>query len=602
MSELNFPKNPIVGQEYTFNSLLYMFDGVKWVTKGTGYNPVQDLYKMYASDAGASLVGVHGYDNVQAALENLNSIAGGLQAQVNTKINADFVSRFDRESLRRSYADAGYQLVLGSFGAGGAVTTATDVLLYEAEGKAYSYTGTLPHTVATGSSPSVEPGMWVDRSGVVAAAILRSESVVAELGGRAQVFNRQTYEQCRLSAPTSAPANAGYQQGIFVRDAERVVYVTYDPDGGTGTKYIGKYNLKTNSLISECIVSDSRVGHLDSLYVDGAGIAYTTGSVGNPAILKIDTATGIVIEAISLSMAHTSQILLAVDTSVPDEFIVWGRFGGDKIIVSGNFSNESGGVIPVIPTPISYPQPDILQGIALLRDRAYTLTGAGGAGVKYLTEYRVTTGEAVASVEIKPNLIFSDQLGGVYEPEGLCISSERNGTAPVTNIYIGWVFGDGTKANSKCVIYKYSPIGSRQVPSIDYYAGRAAGAIDYQIKDIVIRLRYGSGTWAIESGDFLSVLTQNSIRNLAISGDNLSITFDLIKPYQDVLGWSCDGSGDLFRAGRVKPVWMHKAGGGTSNIGHQIRLVDLDSPAYKVVNAAPIADGQRLSLMLRVIE
>ena len=79
MSELNFPKNPAVGQEYTFNSLLYMFDGVKWVTKGTGYNPVQDLYKMYASDAGASHVGVHGYDNVQAALEDLN-------AQINTKI------------------------------------------------------------------------------------------------------------------------------------------------------------------------------------------------------------------------------------------------------------------------------------------------------------------------------------------------------------------------------------------------------------------------------------------------------------------------------------------------------------------------------------
>ena len=28
MSELNFPKNPAVGQEYTFNSLLYMFDGL----------------------------------------------------------------------------------------------------------------------------------------------------------------------------------------------------------------------------------------------------------------------------------------------------------------------------------------------------------------------------------------------------------------------------------------------------------------------------------------------------------------------------------------------------------------------------------------------
>lgn len=31
MSELNFPKNPEVGQEYPFNSLLYMFGVVKAV-------------------------------------------------------------------------------------------------------------------------------------------------------------------------------------------------------------------------------------------------------------------------------------------------------------------------------------------------------------------------------------------------------------------------------------------------------------------------------------------------------------------------------------------------------------------------------------------
>ena len=168
MSELNFPKNPAVGQEYIFNNLLYMFDGVKWVTKGTGYNPVQDLYKMYASDAGASLVGVHGYDNVQAALENLNSIDEGLQAQINTKINADFVSRFDREALRRSYADAGYNLVIGSFESGGTLTTATDVLLYEADGFAYNWGGVLPKVVPAASSPAatggVGPNGWLDMS------------------------------------------------------------------------------------------------------------------------------------------------------------------------------------------------------------------------------------------------------------------------------------------------------------------------------------------------------------------------------------------------------------------------------------------------------
>lgn len=68
------------------------------------------------------------------------------------------------EALRRSYAEAGYNLVAGSFETGGTVTTASDVLLYESVGKAYSYSGTLPHTISAGSTPSAEPGMWIDRS------------------------------------------------------------------------------------------------------------------------------------------------------------------------------------------------------------------------------------------------------------------------------------------------------------------------------------------------------------------------------------------------------------------------------------------------------
>lgn len=69
-----------------------------------------------------------------------------------------------KEQWRRSLAEAGLTLVDGSFDQGGTVATATDVLLFEAEGKAYSYAGTLPHTVDEGSSPSSEPGMWIDRS------------------------------------------------------------------------------------------------------------------------------------------------------------------------------------------------------------------------------------------------------------------------------------------------------------------------------------------------------------------------------------------------------------------------------------------------------
>lgn len=73
---------------------------------------------------------------------------------------------FAREALRRSYAEAGYTLVAGSFEAGGTVTTATDVLLYEANGTAYSWGGFLPKIVPAGSTPAnsggIGPTLWID--------------------------------------------------------------------------------------------------------------------------------------------------------------------------------------------------------------------------------------------------------------------------------------------------------------------------------------------------------------------------------------------------------------------------------------------------------
>lgn len=56
-----------------------------------------------------------------------------------------------REALRRSYAEAGYNLVAGSFEAGGALVNPNDVLLYEASGKAFSGPA---GAVAVGSNPA----------------------------------------------------------------------------------------------------------------------------------------------------------------------------------------------------------------------------------------------------------------------------------------------------------------------------------------------------------------------------------------------------------------------------------------------------------------
>ena len=87
-----------------------------------------------------------------------------------------WMSRFDPElqiivfeALRRSYAEAGYDLIGRFSNTGLVVDSATDVVLWEPTGVAYSYSGTLPHTIGAGETPIGNP-IWV----VKAAASLRS--------------------------------------------------------------------------------------------------------------------------------------------------------------------------------------------------------------------------------------------------------------------------------------------------------------------------------------------------------------------------------------------------------------------------------------------
>ena len=89
MSELQFPKNPVVGQEYDFPPYKYYWDGVKWKTKGIGYNPVNDL-----------------------------------RDELEPRISSNDSKVF--EALKRSYADAGITVVTGSFEKGAVVTTTSE--------------------------------------------------------------------------------------------------------------------------------------------------------------------------------------------------------------------------------------------------------------------------------------------------------------------------------------------------------------------------------------------------------------------------------------------------------------------------------------------
>ena len=77
-----------------------------------------------------------------------------------------WISRFDpelriqvREALRRSYAEAGYNLVAGSFEAGGTLVNANDALLHEATGEAFKWGGAYPKVIPPSSSPATTGGV-----------------------------------------------------------------------------------------------------------------------------------------------------------------------------------------------------------------------------------------------------------------------------------------------------------------------------------------------------------------------------------------------------------------------------------------------------------
>lgn len=90
------------------------------------------------------------------------STSGGLGDNAWKPVTNNILAPTLMESIRRSYAEAGYNLVDGSFEAGGTLVNANDVLLQERTGKAFTgHAG----QVSAGTDPV--NGWFVDRSGDV---------------------------------------------------------------------------------------------------------------------------------------------------------------------------------------------------------------------------------------------------------------------------------------------------------------------------------------------------------------------------------------------------------------------------------------------------
>lgn len=140
-------KDPITWQagqtENVFNQLRQFTDGSWWYApSATASNPIS----MGGTPIGDSLWKIYDFDAI-----------GKLEPRIN-------------EALRRSYAEAGYDLIGGFGDTGLIVDEAMDVVLWEPTGVAYAYIGILPHTIGAGESPVGNP-LWVAKD----ATILRSD-------------------------------------------------------------------------------------------------------------------------------------------------------------------------------------------------------------------------------------------------------------------------------------------------------------------------------------------------------------------------------------------------------------------------------------------
>lgn len=142
--------------------------------------------------------------------------SGGIGIGAWEEIEVSSNQKISFEALRRTYAEAGFTLVPGSFETGGLISTVSDVLLYESDGKAYSYSGVLPHTVLGSSAPSDEPGMWTDRSDNILSIRSISELSSAMAAGssvRLAFYGDSTTDGFATSGWTANPTSGGEAVG-----------------------------------------------------------------------------------------------------------------------------------------------------------------------------------------------------------------------------------------------------------------------------------------------------------------------------------------------------------------------------------------------------
>lgn len=315
------------------------------------------------------IVGSTGKDDYYAWAGNFpKTVAAGtdpsLPGSGYVKRSDKYVKVAAREALRRSYAEAGYTLVSGSFEAGGTLASATDVLLHESSGKAYSGAGPFPQTVAPNTNPA--SGGFTDRSG----SLLRGElsgpsgaglvgvssgnTVQQELNNIHKDRNNLTLSKVKVWAEldlifpgydsllSTYGYNYIYPQAIGFCDDDSEFYITYTVNGGSNTwAWIVAYDSITKAVKSVFSAGDFNSEGVHVVRIDGVKYLITLETFSTSGLGK----TGVYILPANLASINMTRLTATRICSTQQFYQLSGL--GERLLMEVNAGNSSPSSIQV---------------------------------------------------------------------------------------------------------------------------------------------------------------------------------------------------------------------------------------------------------------
>ena len=182
--------------------------------------------------------------------------SGGLGENAWKPVTNSVLAPTVRESIRRSYAEDGYNLVDGSFEDGGTLTNANDVLLHELSGKAYSGAGPFPQDVAASTDPTSSPGFTSKHNAITVQFASIQDMLASKILVSGQKARTGTTTWKIASSTRGWPLDNGTQyaipqNGVWVEDAG--ADATGASDSYAAIMYvINKYNADTKRKFAVC--------------------------------------------------------------------------------------------------------------------------------------------------------------------------------------------------------------------------------------------------------------------------------------------------------------------------------------------------------------